>query len=117
MNRTLARITQRIPKAQWYVTIAEIHDIADSEFERTGRAEPTPEQWQKLRRCESTETYNIDSGNFFYGAYQFTWETWGTVGGDGNPAVAPPAEQDARARLLYSRRGSQPWPICGRYLP
>ena len=79
--------------------------------------EPTAEQWRKLRFCESTETYNIDTGNTFYGAYQFTWDTWQTVGGSGNPALAPAAEQDARARLLYAQRGSQPWPICGRFLP
>ena len=117
LNRQLARITRDVPRAEWYVEIARIHDFASREFVRTGRAEPTSEQWRQLRFCESTETYNIDTGNTFYGAYQFTWETWGTVGGNGNPALAPAAEQDARARLLYAQRGNQPWPICGRYLP
>lgn len=117
LNRQLSRITRKIPRAEWYVEIARIHEFADSEFARTGRREPTSEEWRKLRFCESTETYSIDTGNTFYGAYQFTWETWGTVGGSDNPAWAPPAEQDARARLLYAQRGSQPWPICGRYLP
>lgn len=117
LNRDLARQTDRLTEAEWVVSIAEIHAEADAIFERTRRAEPTPEQWAQLRFCESTETYNIDTGNTFYGAYQFTWETWGTVGGDANPAHAPPAEQDARARKLYADRGSQPWPICGRFLP
>ena len=37
---------------------------------------------------------------------------------DGDPAgIAPPAEQDLRARILYDRRGRQPWPVCGRFLP
>lgn len=117
LNRELIRQTDRVDDAEWVVSIAAIHAKADATFARSGRAEPTPEQWQKLRFCESTETYNIDTGNTFYGAYQFTWETWGTVDGDGNPAHAPPAEQDARARLLYADRGSQPWPICGRFLP
>lgn len=117
LNRDLARQTDRVAQAEWTVSIAKIHADADAIFERTRRAEPTPEQWAALRFCESTETYNIDTGNTFYGAYQFTWETWGTVGGDDNPAHAPPAEQDARARLLYADRGSQPWPICGRFLP
>lgn len=117
LNRELARVTRKIPRAEWYVEIAEIHAFASQEFSRTGRAEPTAEQWRKLRFCESTETYNIDTGNTFYGAYQFTWDTWQTVGGSGNPALAPAAEQDARARLLYAQRGSQPWPICGRFLP
>lgn len=117
LNRKLSRVTNRMPRAAWYISIARIHDEADAEFRQRGRVDPTPQQWQALRRCESTETYNIDTGNTFYGAYQFTWDTWETVGGNGNPALAPPAEQDARARLLYSRRGNQPWPICGRFLP
>ena len=117
LNRKLTRVTNRMPQAAWYISIARIHDEADAEFRQRGRVDPTPAQWQALRRCESTETYNIDTGNTFYGAYQFTWDTWETVGGNGNPALAPPAEQDARARLLYSRRGNQPWPICGRFLP
>ena len=117
LNRTLARTVEQIPYAEWVVSIAEIHHQADGEFEDSRRIEPTAEEWRKLRFCESTETYNIDTGNTFYGAYQFTWDTWGTVGGSDNPAHAPAAEQDARARLLYSTRGSQPWPICGRFLP
>ena len=117
LSRALARTVEQIPYAEWVVSIAEIHRLADESFAESGRREPTAEQWRQLRFCESTETYNIDTGNTFYGAYQFTWETWGTVLGEGNPAHTPPAEQDARARLLYSRRGSQPWPICGRFLP
>ena len=117
LNRAIDRQVRQMPYAEWVVSIAEIHRLADESFEKSGRREPTAEQWRKLRDCESTETYDIDTGNTFYGAYQFTWETWGTVYGDGNPAHAPPEEQDARARLLYSRRGSQPWPICGRFLP
>lgn len=117
LNRALARTVEQIPYAEWVVSIAEINRIGDQEFEKSGRNEPTEEEWRKLRFCESTETYNIDTGNTFYGAYQFTWETWGTVGGSDNPADAPPAEQDARARWLYATRGSQPWPICGRFLP
>jgi len=116
LNRALNVQLEQIPNAEWTVSIAEIHRLADESFERSGRSEPTAEQWRELRFCESTETYSVDIGNTFYGAYQFTWETWGTVYGDGNPAHAPPAEQDARARLLYARRGHQPWPLCGRFL-
>ena len=117
-NRDLRRETDKIPAAEWFVSIAEIHAVADLEFEESGRAEPTDEQWRMLRFCESTETYGVQSSNgLFFGAYQFTEETWGTVGGEGNPAHAPPAEQDARARVLFSQRGAQPWPICGRFLP
>ncbi|MEM7094029.1 MAG: transglycosylase family protein [Actinomycetota bacterium] len=116
LNRQLANTQNKVPAAECYISIAQIHATADSEFIERARREPSDEQWRALRRCESTETYNIDNGNTFYGAYQFTWDTWGTVGGSGNPALAPAAEQDARARLLYSRRGDQPWPICGKRL-
>jgi len=35
------------------------------------------------------------------------------VGGSGDPAAAPEAEQDYRAALLYAQSGSSPWPVCG----
>lgn len=116
INRALNHQMDQLEQALWVVSIAEIHRDADEAFEKSRRAEPSAEQWRQLRFCESTETYSVDSGNTFYGAYQFTWDTWGTVGGSDNPAHAPPAEQDARARLLFARRGAQPWPICGRFL-
>ena len=46
--------------------------------------------------------------------YQFTQETWESVGGTGNPAAASPAEQDRRAAMLYAQAGSSPWPVCGQ---
>lgn len=58
-------------------------------------------------------SYTVDTGNSFYGRYQFTWGTFRSVGGSGNPAAAPPREQDVRAYRLYLRDGSAPWPVCG----
>ncbi len=82
-----------------------------------GRAEPSPQQWAQVRTCESLDDYEINTGNGFFGAYQFELQTWIGVGGTGLPNHALPQEQDARARLLYGMRGAQPWPVCGRYLP
>ena len=90
------------------------------ELAQNGFIPPTELHWSNLRFCESTDNYTAESANgLFYGAYQFEPRTWRTVGGTGNPAHAPPEEQDARARLLYARRGDQPWPrdYCGRFLP
>ena len=109
-----------VEAAEWVVYIAQINDMADRELAENGFIEPTEQQWHNLRWCESRNRYAIESSNgLFYGAYQFEPRTWRTVGGAGNPAHAPPEEQDARARLLYSRRGDQPWPrdYCGRWLP
>lgn len=74
--------------------------------------------WERLRNCESGGNYQAVSGSGRYrGAYQFDQRTWESVGGVGDPAAASPEEQDARAKMLYARRGRSPWPVCGRYLP
>jgi hypothetical protein len=78
---------------------------------------PSYEQWDALRNCESGGNYRAVSPSGLYrGAYQFDLGTWAAVGGSGDPAVAPPEEQDHRAQVLWSQRGSAPWPVCGRYL-
>jgi hypothetical protein len=78
---------------------------------------PTYEQWSALRNCESGGNYHAVSPSGLYrGAYQFDLGTWATVGGDGDPVLASPAEQDHRAQALWAQRGSAPWPVCGRYL-
>ena len=120
LNSRVIDAEESIEAAEWVVYIAEINDLADRELAENRFIEPTEQQWYNLRFCESTDNYTAESANgLFYGAYQFEPRTWRTVGGTGNPAHAPPEEQDARARLLYSRRGDQPWPrdFCGRWLP
>ena len=78
---------------------------------------PSDEQWAALRQCESSGNYQAVSRSGTYrGAYQFDRATWAGLGGTGDPAAAPPVEQDARAKLLYSQRGTRPWPHCGRHL-
>ena len=69
--------------------------------------------WAQLRQCESSGNYQENTGNGFYGAYQFTQGSWEAVGGTGNPAAASPAEQDKRAAMLMARSGAGNWPVCG----
>lgn len=96
--------------------------IADAQLfearaqEAARRAAAAEGGWAALRRCESGGNYQTNTGNGFYGAYQFDLQTWQSVGGTGLPSDAPPEEQDARARALYASRGAQPWPVCGRFL-
>lgn len=67
----------------------------------------------QLGACESGGDYTTNTGNGFYGKFQFDLGTWQSVGGSGLPSDASPAEQDYRAALLYRERGSAPWPTCG----
>jgi soluble lytic murein transglycosylase-like protein len=64
--------------------------------------------------CESGgDPTAVSSGGTYRGKYQFDYGTWESVGGTGDPAAAPEAEQDYRAALLYAASGSSPWPVCG----
>jgi hypothetical protein len=69
---------------------------------------------EAIAACESGGDPTIVSADGSYrGKYQFSFETWASVGGTGDPAAASEAEQDYRAALLYARAGSSPWPVCG----
>jgi hypothetical protein len=73
--------------------------------------------WACIRYHESGGNYAINTGNGYYGAYQFALTTWYSVGGTGLPSLASPAEQDMRAQILQARSGWGPWPatslMCG----
>jgi hypothetical protein len=69
---------------------------------------------ESIAACESGgDPEAVSSEGTYRGKYQFDQGTWESVGGHGDPAAAPEAEQDYRAALLYSESGSSPWPICG----
>jgi hypothetical protein len=69
---------------------------------------------ESIASCESGgDLQAVSSDGSYRGKYQFDYGTWESVGGHGDPAAAPAAEQDYRAALLYSRSGSSPWPVCG----
>jgi Transglycosylase-like domain len=55
----------------------------------------------------------VSADGSYRGKYQFDTGTWASLGGSGDPAAAPEAEQDYRAALLYSRSGTSPWPSYG----
>jgi hypothetical protein len=70
----------------------------------------------ELRQCESSGNYQVDTGNGYYGAYQFDLQTWASLGYSGLPSDAPPAVQDQAAERLQAQRGWEPWPTCSRLL-
>ena len=70
--------------------------------------------WQRLRNCEAGGRYNANSGNGYYGAYQFSAGTWRSLGFSGLPHQASPEIQDQAARKLQARSGWGQWPACSR---
>lgn len=85
---------------------------------------PTPDQWLAVRLCESGNDYSINTGNGYYGAYQFSPVTWDNIARQFfphlvgvSPELASTADQDAMAQALYDTAGRSQWPRCGLNLP
>ncbi len=69
---------------------------------------------QRIAQCESGGNPGAISADGTYrGKYQFDRATWEQMGGTGDPADAPEAEQDRIAAKLLAARGTAPWPNCG----
>ncbi len=79
-----------------------------------GGGAPSGSQLYALRMCESGGNPAINTGNGYYGAYQFDLRTWRGLGFRGYPHQASLATQDAAVRKLYAQRGWAPWPVCGQ---
>ena len=74
------------------------------------------EDLYRLRVCESGDNYQDNTGNGYYGAYQFSMATWQGLGYSGLPSQAPPAQQDAGATTLQHEHGWGEWPACAAML-
>lgn len=73
--------------------------------------------WHALAVCESGGRADaVDPSGTYGGLYQFDTATWHGLGGSGRPQDAPPEEQTRRAKTLYLRHGTSPWPHCGARL-
>ena len=71
----------------------------------SGDAAPT---LQRIAQCESGGNPSAVSADGNYrGKYQFDRETWRAMGGSGDPAEAPEAEQDRIAAELLAQRGTR----------
>ncbi|MGI8678891.1 MAG: transglycosylase family protein, partial [Jatrophihabitans sp.] len=108
------RIREKKPSKNWGIAAAAVTlaGVAVTGVVIPGgvaSADPSADTWYRLRTCESSNNYSINTGNDHYGAYQFDLSTWRSVGGSGYPNLASKGEQDARALILYRERGWQPW--------
>ncbi|QQR51790.1 transglycosylase family protein [bacterium] len=76
----------------------------------------TAQNMLALRKCESGNVYSRNSGNGYYGAYQYDIRTWAGYGGYARADLAPADVQDAKFLETFARRGWSPWPACSRKL-
>jgi hypothetical protein len=94
-------------------------EAAEREREREEAFEELPggvsiSTLESIAACESGgDPTAVSSDGSYRGKYQFDYGTWESMGGSGDPAAAPEAEQDYRAAMLYAASGSSPWPVCG----
>lgn len=72
--------------------------------------------WAALAQCESGGNPATNTGNGYYGLYQFSLGTWQSLGGTGLPSDASAAEQTALAQALQARSGWGQWPACAASL-
>jgi soluble lytic murein transglycosylase-like protein len=67
----------------------------------------------RIAACESGgNPAAVSPTGRYRGKYQFSRATWREMGGAGDPAQAPEAEQDRIAAKLLAARGTSPWPNC-----
>jgi peptidoglycan hydrolase CwlO-like protein len=72
--------------------------------------------WLQLRECESSDNYAENTGNGYYGAYQFSEQTWTDLGFPGRPDLESHQMQDQAAMELQARSGWGQWPACSAAL-
>jgi Transglycosylase-like domain/Putative peptidoglycan binding domain len=70
---------------------------------------------ERIAACESGgDPTAVSADGQYRGKYQFSQETWRDMGGSGDPATAPEAEQDRRAAALLQHSGASAWPVCAQ---
>lgn len=102
--------------ASFGAAMAQPAEAASTPSARSAASTATARDFARLRMCESSDNYRADTGNGYYGAYQFELRTWRGLGYSGYPHQAAPTTQDSAARELQADRGWQPWPACARRL-
>jgi Transglycosylase-like domain len=117
-SRLIAATTQRTEHRQkFHARKKREAKVAREEEEKFARLPGgvSIETLESIAACESGgDPEAVSSDGTYRGLFQFDQGTWESVGGTGDPAAAPAAEQEYRAALLYSEAGSSPWPICGQ---
>ncbi|MFE7273782.1 transglycosylase family protein [Streptomyces sp. NPDC057623] len=71
--------------------------------------------WNKVAACESTNRWDVNTGNGYYGGLQFAQSTWEAYGGTryaGRADLATKDQQIAVAEKVLDGQGPGAWPQC-----
>lgn len=101
--------TTRAPRATTTTTRVRARQPA-----ATARSAPSA-TLERIARCESGgDPTAVSASGKYRGKYQADRSTWANYRGYASADQAPEAVQDQWATELHRRRGTQPWPSCGR---
>lgn len=120
--------TLQIPPAGWHASSAAApsttsysgysgrpsYSTSDSPAASSASSYSPEGIWACIARFESGSNPSTDTGNGYYGMYQFTLGSWQAAGGSGNPADASAAEQTAVAERVQQQQGWGAWPVTSR---
>lgn len=65
-----------------------------------------------IRKHEASGNYSTNTGNGYYGAYQYKDSTWNGYGGYQHASDAPPSVQDERASKDLAAGKQSQWSVC-----
>jgi hypothetical protein len=101
--------------AATFTPSATVHHVAATgQRHESTRHRVMNHKLRRLRHCESGGRYHINTGNGYYGAYQFAKSTWHGLGYHGLPSNATKRKQDTAAKRLHAQQGWHPWPVCSK---
>lgn len=124
---TYAVLDRAAAQQQWYVAVHEQHERDAQRAERARSTQRTRsanafttvsstldgDRFDRLADCESGRNPATDTGNGFYGAFQFVLSSWHAAGGTGSPVEHSYAEQKAVAmRWASMTNPASQWPRC-----
>jgi peptidoglycan hydrolase-like protein with peptidoglycan-binding domain len=105
------RVTGR-PNQQTLVALGLIEVPTDRTLDSVPSGDPAT-ILARIAECESGGDITAVSRNGrYFGKYQFSKATWEAMDGEGSPADADEATQDALALKLFQLKGTAPWPAC-----
>lgn len=113
----LPRTTAVAPRDEDQVRDARVSEARADAGRAARSAPPVSRAWAALAACESGGNPRARSADGrYFGAFQFSVETWRSLGYGGNPADHPYSVQLQAAQRLQARSGWDQWPRCSRRL-